>query len=166
MDRRDVKRAVIEFFQKYRWTALVLVLGLLMMCVPEKSGTMSESAPQEIITEPSLQMSLEEILSGLEGAGKVKVLLTIRTGERYHYQTDEDLQKTENSLDQKKETVIITSTERQEHGLLLQTDPPSYLGALILCQGADSARVRLSVVEAVSTVTGLGADQISVLKMK
>ena len=166
MDRGDVKRIVTEFFRKYRWTTLVLALGLLLMCLPEKTHTTPGSVPQETIPEPSLQQSLEDMLTSLEGAGKVRVLLSIRAGERYHYQTDENLQKSENSLDQQKETVIITSKERQEYGLLQRTDPPTYLGAVVLCQGADSARVRLSVVEAVSTVTGLGADQISVLKMK
>ena len=166
MDRGDVKYIVTEFIRKYRWTVLVLALGLVLMCLPEKKQSAPGTALQERNTEQSLQQSLEEILSGLEGAGKVKVLLSIRSGERYYYQTDEDQQRTENTADLRKETVIVMSKERQEQGLLQRTDPPTYLGAVVLCQGADSARVRLSVVEAVSTVTGLGADQISVLKMK
>ena len=43
---------------------------------------------------------------------------------------------------------------------------PEYLGAVVVCQGANDVQVRLAVVEAVSKVTGLGADKISVLKMK
>lgn len=35
----------------------------------------------------------------------------------------------------------------------------------MVCQGADNAAVRLAIVEAVSKVTGLGANRISVLKM-
>jgi hypothetical protein len=41
-----------------------------------------------------------------------------------------------------------------------------YQGAVVLCQGAADAAVRLAVVEAVSKATGLGADKICVLKMK
>jgi len=40
------------------------------------------------------------------------------------------------------------------------------MGAVIVCQGADDPQVRLSIVDAVSKVTGLGSDKISVLKMK
>jgi stage III sporulation protein AG len=40
------------------------------------------------------------------------------------------------------------------------------MGAIVLCQGADVPSVRLAIVDAVSKVTGLVANQISVLKMK
>ena len=166
MDRTDIRQNLISFFRKYRWAALVLAAGLLLMCFPENQKPQPALVEQEAPLEASLQQSLEEILSKLDGAGKVKVLLSISTGERYHYQTNEDLNRHESSVDQRKETVIVTSRDREELGLLQRTDPPTYLGALVLCQGADSARVRLAVVDAVSTVTGLGADQISVLKMK
>jgi len=42
----------------------------------------------------------------------------------------------------------------------------SYSGAVILCQGADNAAVRLQIVEAVSAFTGLGSNRIIVQKMK
>lgn len=166
MDRGDVKQTVRSIFRKYRWAALVLAMGFLLMSFPEEAKTDPVPDAKEIQQEQTLQQALEELLSKLDGAGKVNVLLSISTGQRYHYQTDEDLQKTEGSVDQRKETVIITSGDREEHGLLQRTDPPTYLGAVVLCQGADSARVKLAVVDAVSTATGLGADQISVLKMK
>ena len=47
-----------------------------------------------------------------------------------------------------------------------QENPAQYLGVIVVCEGADSPAVRLAIVEAVSDVTGLGADRISVLKMK
>ena len=47
-----------------------------------------------------------------------------------------------------------------------QVLPESYRGAIVVCQGADSPAVKLAIVEAVSRATGLGADSISVLKMK
>lgn len=39
-------------------------------------------------------------------------------------------------------------------------------GAVIVCDGADSAAVRLSVTNAVTAYTGLGSDKIWVMKMK
>ena len=162
MDRGEIRR----LFQKYRWAALVLAAGLLMMCFPEKQEPSVASAAPQIQREESLQLELEELLSGLDGAGKVKVLLSISTGERNYYHMDEDLSRTSDTMDQRKEAVIITSGDREEHGLLLRVDPPTYSGAVVLCQGADSARVKLAVVEAVSAATGLGSDKIAVLKMK
>ena len=39
-------------------------------------------------------------------------------------------------------------------------------GAVILCEGADSAQVRLSVIRAVSAFTGLGSDEIVIAQLK
>ena len=55
---------------------------------------------------------------------------------------------------------------RTETGLVRQTLEPIYRGAVVLCDGADQSGVRLAIVNAVSSVTGLGADRICVLKRK
>ena len=39
-------------------------------------------------------------------------------------------------------------------------------GALVVCDGADSASVRLAIIQAVSSLTGLGSNKIAVVKMK
>ena len=85
-------------------------------------------------------------------------MLTVEEGETTVYQYDETASG--------KTTVIITDEERAESGLVQQVIPQKYRGAIVVCQGADSASVRLSVIEAVAKVTGLGTDRISVLKMK
>lgn len=39
-------------------------------------------------------------------------------------------------------------------------------GAVVACDGAESAGVKLCVINAVSAYTGLGSDKISVIKLK
>ena len=41
---------------------------------------------------------------------------------------------------------------------------PQYRGALVVCDGGNNDRVRLAVIDAVSVLTGLGADRIAVVK--
>ena len=38
-------------------------------------------------------------------------------------------------------------------------------GVVVVCRGADNARVRLEIIQAVSTYTGFASDKITVLKM-
>ena len=45
-------------------------------------------------------------------------------------------------------------------------EPALERGAVVVCDGADSATVRLRIMQAVSALTGLGSDKISVIKMK
>ena len=89
-------------------------------------------------------------------------MLTQAEGEKTVYQTDTELSDDR----QKQNTVIITQSDRAEAGLIQQTLPPVYLGAIIVCEGADDPKVMLAICEAVAKVTGLGMNQISVVKLK
>ena len=168
MDWAEVSNRGMEFIKKYRYVLLVLLAGIFLMALPdgEKAQTETEVPAIESTAQPTLQDSLAEILRQIEGAGKVRVLLTQAAGEQTIYQTDEDISTSENSSDIRRETVIITDSGRGETGLIRQVNPPTYLGAVVLCQGADSAKVRLAIVEAVMSVTALSSDNITVLKMK
>ena len=161
MDHEEQKQAVTAFFKKYRWAAAVVLCGLILMLLPQGKEEALEQ-PQTVLTQPGLAQQLETLLTNLQGAGTVRVLLTERTGEQIHYQTDQDGSREDRHL----KTVVITGSDRAQTGLILRTDPPVWQGAVVLCQGADSAAVRLAVVEAVTAATGLTSDRISVLKMK
>ena len=169
MDWLEKQESINAFIKKYRCAAAVVLAGIFLMTLTTQEKTDSPAIPvsQEIRSErDSLEKKLEEILCCLDGAGNVKVLLSISEGSEQIYQTDDDVDQSEGSQSRRRETVIITSSEREQHGLVQRIDPPRYCGAVILCQGADRAEIRLAVVEAVSTATGLGSDKISVLKMK
>lgn len=149
---------------KYKYALLVLALGLGLMLLPEKDETQPQNVTQT--QESTMQEHLQQILSQIEGAGKVEVLLSEAQGSQTLYQTDiqTDLSGENESTDEK--TVIVTDSDHNESGLIARKDPPVYLGAVIVCQGADRAEVKLAIVEAVRCATGLGANQISVVKMK
>lgn len=166
MDTGELTQRFRDYWQKYRWAALILILGLLLMLLPKETSSGAETPQSAQVAEETLQQELESILSRLEGAGKVKVLLSQATGQESHYQTDTISRETMDSVDRQVETVIISSADRSQQGLVLRIDPPQYQGAVVLCQGADRPAVRLAVVEAVGTATGLTSDKISVLKMK
>ena len=166
MDWLTRSEKVRLWIKEYRYVILVLVLGILLMMLPQ--GKTEEKKDDNVLipeTEAveTLQEQLEQLLSHVQGAGKVRVLLTEAEGERVIYQTDGE-QSSQNST--RADTVIVSDSARAESGLVQQILPPSYMGAIILSQGADSASVRLSLIEAVSNATGLSSDRISVLKMK
>ncbi len=163
MDRIELPKRIPVFLKKYRYVMLVLAAGLVLMCLPSGGGQEKAPAPETTLPEavPTLEERLEEILSQISGAGRVRVLLTEGVGQTVVYQSDEDTSDTS----QRRDTVIL-SGDQGEQGLVRQVNPPEYLGAVVVCQGGDSPSVRLAIVEAVSNATGLGADKISVLKMK
>lgn len=162
MDIAELKKKMKESAEKYRYVIIVLLAGLILMLLPESPPKNDEQ--QEISAEsvPALQDTLAEILSLVHGAGKVKVLLTQERGAQIVYQAD-----TNTAQDtQRSSTVLVSDSAREETGLVKQIISPTYRGAIILSQGADNANVRLSIMEAVKSVTGLTYDRITILKMK
>ena len=168
MDWVTNKRTVLDFLKKYRLAIIVLLAGILLLGFPngEKQEEKSMPVSTEESLQESLQDSLEEILSQISGAGKVSVLLTQAAGKETIYQIDENTSAENGGSSSHRQTVLISGTGREETGLVRQVREPTYLGAVVVCQGADNAAVRLAVVEAVRSATGLTTDRISVLKMK
>ncbi len=169
MDLGVIGRKGTEIVKKYRYPILVLLIGIVLMTLPQKRKTEPPvppaSAPSTVQTD--ITRDLTEILVQIKGVGKVKVMLTIAKGESNIYQSDENISTAEGgSSTIHKDTVIITDADRNQHPLITHVESPEYQGAIIVCQGADQPEVKLAIVEAVSKITGLGADRISVLKMK
>lgn len=167
MDWVVIRTKVLEWVKKYKYVVMILALGMFLMALPEKT----EEAWPEPVEETSEADSdacdgLERILAQIEGVGKVQVLLTQASGAETIYQTDEDSSVSADTQAIRRDTVIITDADRAQTGLVRQVNPPVYLGAIVVCQGADRPSVQLSVVEAVANVTGISTDRITVLKMK
>ena len=169
MEIKDIRKNITDFLQKYKYVCLVLLVGLLLMLLPDLSSPQSSSEKQAEIpsqTKTSEEEKLAAILTQIEGAGEVRVMLSLSRGEETVYQADTDNSSGENTSSLRMESVIISTEDRKETGLIRQVNPAVYQGAVIVCKGADDPVVKLSIVEAVADITGLGSDKISVLKMK
>ncbi|MBQ6997050.1 MAG: hypothetical protein IJO72_04290 [Oscillospiraceae bacterium] len=151
----ELIQKIMAFIRKYRYVVLILLIGLGLMLIPFGSDGNTDEAPLATApTEPDITLELSQILSKIDGAGEVSVLLSVQTGVSTVYQTNDT------------DTVIVTDENRAQTGLIQHIAYPEYRGAIIVCQGADNMQVRLSIMEAVARITGLGMDKISVLKMK
>lgn len=166
MDWVSVKSRGLEGLKKYKYILVVILAGIFLMALPEKNTQTPQPVQTAAASEPNLQQSLSTLLSKIEGAGKVEVLLTQAEGSETLYQTDEDRSSGETTMERRQTTVLVTNNTREETGLIRQINPPAYQGAVVLCQGGDNARIRLAIVEAVANATGLTTDKITVLKMK
>lgn len=160
MDMESGKQKLIIFIKKYQYVLWVVLIGALLMLLPENAEKVKEEIPHEEPVHTDLEMELSMMLSKIDGVGKAEILLTEASGSDTIYQLD--VAQNQSNLN----TVIVMDGNREEKGLVKQVLPPVYRGAIVVCQGADSPSVRLCVVSAVKSVTGLSSDCITVLKMK
>ncbi len=168
MDVGKILKIISTHITRYKYAIAILLLGVGLMLLPKRNEKQQNPQTQKLLqTEPiSVEAQLASILSQVKGAGRVEVMLTIKEGEHTVYQTDTKTSEADSSASTSSDTVILSDKNRTQSALIRQVYGPKYQGAIILCSGANDPTVRLAIVDAVSKITGLGADKISVLELK
>ena len=152
-----------RLLKKYRLPLLIFLAGLILAAWPTGKKQETKSVPVEAVSGFDLDATtsqLEQLLSGIAGAGCVRLMLTLSGSETTLYQTDSRTVTSAGSTTTQTETVF------RQTGSSEKEPAAQYQGALVVCDGADSASVRLAIIQAVSSLTGLGSNKIAVVKMK
>ncbi len=171
----DWTKRLVAMLRKNAAVFILLALGLVLLMLPGKgeeadtpaqtptgqSGGTGDSGGTETGDERSLyetEQMLAQLLSAIDGAGEVRVMLSLDTRDETVYAADVDSGGST--------TVIVSAGSQTQQAVVSSVNCARYRGAVVLAQGADSPTVRLMITQAISALTGLGADSISVLKMK
>ena len=153
---------------KYWLVWLVILAGLVLLLLPTggKEGEEREEVPQESQTFDLAQTEtrLSDVLSKIDGAGEVTVMLTVENGPRRILA--QDVEQEDTSGREKTETVVLSQGSNRQETVIVQEVYPRYQGALLVCSGGDDPTVRLQLTQATAALTGLGADKISISKGK
>lgn len=159
---------VLERFAKYKYALFILLLGVILMMLPSRSRKKQAVPAVEktmIYEEQALEERLEQLIQEMEGAGKVQVLLTLDQSSCQGYQTDTRQKREPEYEETERKTVLASNGHGEDAPIVTSTRYPLYRGAVVVCQGADRPTVKLNIVRAVSSATGLSSDKISVIKM-
>lgn len=158
--------------KKYRLAALVVLLGVVLMLLPtggskaQASGDSSE-LPGETYSLEKTEQRMAEVLGTIDGVGRVRIMLTLRAGSSLRLAEDSSLSdSTGGQTKQEKQVLTVNRGSGRQEVVVTQQLYPTYQGAVVVCEGAGSSSVRLAVVNAVSVLTGLSSDRISVVKWK
>ena len=156
---------------KYKFVFLVLLAGILLLLMPSfnsEGGAAAESggtsATGSSFDLDALEQKLAETLSKVEGAGKVSVVLTVKAGTRQVFAQDVTTSEKEGASEKTTTTVVTSKGSSGQEAVQLQQVYPTFQGALVVCPGGGDPTVNLQLVQAVSALTGLGADKISICK--
>ena len=147
---------------KYSYVLLVAAVGIALLLLPTGGRDSPETPAQEegiAFDLDAFEEKLERALSQIEGAGTTRVVLTLDGGSRQILARNQE--RDGNGGDSNTVVTVGKGSSTQEV-VPLQTVAPEFRGALIVCPGGGNASVRLKLIEAVSAVTGLGSDRISV----
>lgn len=162
-----------ELLGRYKYVLLMILVGLLFLLWPagnEKSGEdisrESSLVAAERFSVSEMERRLSETLSKIHGAGEVTVMLTVQGDFRQILAKDEvSVMEADGSSKVERKVVTINGSGGEET-VVLQRMNPVYQGAVVVCEGGDSGKVKLKLMEAVAALTGLGTDKITICKGK
>lgn len=155
-------RALLE---KYRVVLAVLAAGLLLMLLPtgKQAAVQARAAPEQTAAEDfkleEFEQRLAHALSQVEGAGETTVLLTLKSGSQQVLARD-----LERDGERTVSTAVTVGGGSTQAVVPLQTLSPQFRGALVICPGGEDPQVRLRLAQAVTALTGLSSDHISICK--
>lgn len=180
-----MKWKIPEKFLKKEKLILVLSAGILLVVInlPVKKNSKTQStqavAETTAVTEnyaERIEESLENLLSRVNGVGKVSVAVTVKnTGENILYTENNSTSvkvmesdssggnrtSEENSM---KQSVIYTDDGKYPY--VVDTSLPEVGGVIIVAEGADDIRVVSEITDAVNALLGIPVNRIKVLKME
>ncbi len=160
----------VSALEKYKYVALVALVGVLLLIWPTPSERETTSAQAQPRADPfaagELEGRLEQALSQVEGAGRVTVVLTLDTSPRQVLAQEGRSVEGEGRTERETEVILASKGSGGQEPVEVQQLGPSYRGALVVAAGGDDPAVRLSLIQAVSALTGLGSDKISICKGK
>ncbi|WP_101697888.1 stage III sporulation protein AG [Clostridium minihomine] len=171
---------------------IILVLGFLGIALIFLSGLFQNrdaKATNAVVEEPQktsaqeytqqVEQSLTELIGTINGAGSVKVLVTLERNTQYVYATEEK-QVTQSTQDQaanatiknqandSRETkyILVKGSDGSQQALAVTEVEPIVKGVVVVCEGGNQPAVQKDIIDAVTTALNLSSARVCVIKAK
>ena len=155
--RKNRKLELLVYTVLIAVAAVIFLLSCGISCGGSADGVKTQSeAKQDITREEQIERKLEAILSRIDGAGEVKVMLTLASGassgesrgtalsdELFRLSSDEDIKQSLGSSDEYAEII----------------------GVIVVASGARDIMVKTRLESAVVTVLGTEPSRVSIFPM-
>lgn len=164
---------ILEKIKRDKRIAAIVSIGLvgiilltLSELMPHKSDAKQNEKAENVTDirdsyEENIEKRLTSIVSSIDGAGRTEVMVTLASGDENVYAVKE-----KSSDGSKEREYIVIDSDKNESGLLLKVIEPEIRGVAIVCEGADSAKIRQEIISSVSAVLGISTNRISIAKIK
>ncbi len=165
------KEKLISYVKKYKYVALVVLAGVVLMLLPSGKGAQQTVSDQpvnvsEVYSLAETEKRLEQLLGRIRGVGQVQVMLTLKSGSSLQLAENRSTSLRDAENRQDRDVVTLNRGSGYEDVVVTEQTYPVYQGAVVVCQGAGDSSVNLAVIQAVSVLTGLGSDKITVVQWK
>lgn len=160
------KEQIIKIFKNKnnRIIFIIFIIGVVLMAASqyhtEKRGSVTESvsANTGVLGE---EERLEKMLSRIENAGSVSVMITYYSGTEKSLAYETRTQERESSGEKSEDRKAVTSGGEP---MVVKEVYPSVKGVIVAADGADIPSVKAAIREAVTASLGVGAHRVCIFK--
>jgi len=167
--------------KKYLLFLLVMaVFGMVLLTIStddeQKNTLNTQMEATNVVSNTEIkseEIRLSEILSKVEGAGKVEVMIRFRQSAETVYATEYKENRTnitEDGLQRQEENnekvIAMRNIAQGEEPLIIKTIQPEIIGVVIVAQGADKIPIKNALLEAAAVYLDVPTYKINVLTMK
>ena len=175
-----IKSVLNGFFAVDKKLKIVVIAGIIGIFVlmlteyipssvkQEKEAEDKTSQTRNIVEyEQNAEERLKNVLSKIDGVGKLSVMVTLENSGKKVYTADEENShsqgENDSSSSNSKQYVLIDG-EKGDEPLESESAAPNVRGVIVVCEGADDSVVRKDIISAVSAVFNISTSNISVVK--
>ena len=176
----DMLDKIIYFFKHNKTMALLAIgaAGLILILFSnmisqdtEAVSTINSTEKNSSISDDefisSVESRLKTLLADIEGAGECEVMVTVTSSAEVVYVKEDksSMDDSGQSVKNEKESSVITVSDSSgnETALITKQISPEIGGVTIVSRGANDINVKSSIIQAVSTVLGIGANKVCVV---
>ena len=138
---------------------IVLVFALFLNNGSIFSKLFTNNATENSINSEDEKIS--EILSKIEGVGKVSATITYKDSG-----FTEVLKNVEIKVENGVKTTIESAVLINGKPYVINQHTPAVEGILVVCEGANEIKVKIEITEVLKTIYNVSSDKIKILKMK
>lgn len=177
----DIWRKVILILG-FSGIALIFLSGLFQNHDSKATNAQAEEEPTKTTAQEYTQQvekSLTELIGNINGAGSVKVLVTLERNTQYVYATEEK-KTTQSTQDQaanatvknqendSRETkyILVKGADGSQQALAVTEVEPIVKGVVVVCEGGNQPAVQKDIIDAVTTALNLSSARVCVIKAK
>lgn len=176
--KSTLKKSLPRMFgaNKLKTLVPILVLGicalLILKSLPTSTKVSSASSSEDGVSYTSsleyiaiLEDKLNKVLSGINGAGKTQVMITIDSSSILTIAKNEETKTVSSSGGSTTTTTsepIYVTANGKSNPLIIGETLPEIKGVIVVSSGASDVRVKMDIINAVRTALGISSDIIEV----
>ena len=162
--------------KKTQYLAILIIIAVILLIyfsTLSPSGNKIEGQNKTAVgaeqTADDLEKRLRAALSKVDGAGQGDVVINYASSAELVPATSEDIQSSSSSEDDRFTENRVEkkgiATAQGGEAVIIREDQPEVRGVIVVAQGAGDIGVRMDLLHAVTTLLGVDADKVEILKM-